>query len=92
MLYLPNVICIFVNYVTSECIVIYCFNYYCVLFSSMFICYAMYRHHFLLIPLYMYTYVCKSIAHKQLSSHVIDFLSALSIPQDGYLTKYHSNG
>ena len=40
----------------------------------------------------MYTYVCKSIAHKQLSSHVIDFLSALSIPQDGYLTKYHSNG
>ena len=54
--------------------------------------YAMYRHQFFLIPLYMYTYVCKSIAHKQLSSHVIDFLSALSIPQDGYLTKYHSNG
>ena len=73
---------------------------YCNLLLQLLLCiiliyvhfYAMYRHHFLLIPLYMYTYVCKSIAHKQLSSHVIDFLSALSIPQDGYLTKYNNNG
>ena len=54
--------------------------------------YVMYRHQLLLIPLYMYKYVCKSIAHKQLCSHVIDFLSAINIPQDGCLTKYLSNG
>ena len=87
MLYLPNVICIFVNYITYEC-----FVFYCTLFSSMFIFYVMYRHQLFLIPLYMYKYVCRSIAHKQLGSHVIDFLSAINIPQDGYLTKYLSNG
>ena len=51
----------------------------------------MYRHQLFLIPLYIYKYVCKSIAHKQLSSHVIDFLSTINIPQDGYLTEYINN-
>ena len=45
----------------------------------------------LLMSLYMY--VCKPFAHTQLSSHLnIDFLSAISIPQDGYLTIYFNNG
>ena len=91
MLYLPNVICIFVNYITYEC-----FVFYCTLFSSMFIFYVMYRHQLFLKALYMYMYmymyVCKSIAHKQLGSHVIDFLGPINIPQNGYLTKYLSNG
>ena len=87
MLYLPNVICIFVSNITYEC-----FVFYCTLFSSMFFFYVMYRHQLFLIPLYMYKYFCKSIAHKQLGSHVIDFLSVINIPQDGCPTKYLSNG
>ena len=34
------------------------------------------------IVLYMYMYVCKPFAHTQLCSHLIDFHSAISIPQD----------
>ena len=52
--------------------------------------YVAYCHQFLLILLYMY--VCKPFAHTQLSSHLSDFHSAISIPQDGYLTKYFNNG
>ena len=54
--------------------------------------YAAYCHQLLLIPLYMYMHVCKPFAHTQLSSHLIDFLNPISIPQDGYLTKYFKNG
>ena len=54
--------------------------------------YAAYCHQLLLIPLYMYMYVCKSFAHTQFSSHLIDFLNLITIPQDGYLTKYFNNG
>ena len=58
----------------------------------MLIFYVAYCHQLLLILLYMYMYVCKPFAHTQLSSHLIDFHSAISIPQDGYLTKYFNNG
>ena len=40
----------------------------------------------------MYIYVCKPFAHTQLSSHLNDFHSAISIPQEGYLTEYFNNG
>ena len=41
----------------------------------------------------VYMYICSSsIAHKQLSSHLIDFLSLITLTQRGFLTQHYDNG
>ena len=61
---------------------------YCILLFQLLLCIILIYVHFLcsVLPsivlnttLYKYKYVCKSIAHKQLSSLVIDFVSAISL-------------
>ena len=107
---------VFSIFLTSKCILFYCFYYYYTLFSSMFIlhfvyhclswyvihvhclCYLIHVHclcyviHVLFYWLISYICVCKLIPRKQLCSYFIDFLNAISIPQDGFLTKYYDNG
>ena len=87
-----------------KCISVNCTLYYClhgyytvILLSSMFIVYFVYRHLpnviLLIYRVIVYMYICSSpIAHKQLSSHLIDFLSIITLTQRGFLTQHYDNG
>ena len=86
--------CIFVN-----CILYYCLHYFYVvtLLSSMFTVYFVFRHLpnvvLLINRLIVYMYSCSSsIAPKQLSSYLIDFLNIIAITQRGFLTQHYGNG
>ena len=86
--------CIFVN-----CILYYCLHcfYVVILLSSMFIVYFVFRHLpnvvLLINRLIVYMYSCSSsIAPKQLSSYLIDFLNIIAITQRWFLTQHHDNG
>ena len=63
----------FVDCASSNCIVLYCSHFYCVLLSSMFILNDVYHHLWYVILFYsLSTYNCVSIsiAHKQLDRYV----------------------
>ena len=86
--------CIFVN-----CILYYCLHcfYVVILLSSMFTVYIVFRHLpnvvLLIKRLIVYMYSCSSsIAPKQLSSYLIDFLNIIAITQRGFLTQHYDNG
>ena len=86
--------CIFVN-----CILYYCLHcfYIVILLSSMFIVYFVFRHLpnvvLLINRLIVYMYSgSNSIAHKQLSSYLIDFLNIIILTQRGFLTQHYDNG
>ena len=86
--------CIFVN-----CILYYCLHcfYIVILLSSMFIVYFVFRHLpnvvLLINRLIVYMYSgSSSIAHKQLSSYLIDFLNIITLTQRGFLTQHYDNG
>ena len=68
-----------------------------ILLSSMFIVYFVYRYLpnviLLIYRVIVYMYICSSsIAHEQLSSHLIDFLSIITVTQRGFLTQHYDNG